>query len=227
MSDLHELNRIAAGGRSSSTVSTSANKVLRNTYSLLGLTLLFSAFTAFAGMAMGLGHGAALVMMIAAIGILWFVLPRSINSSMGLVWTFVFTGLLGGSLAPMLSLYVGAGMGGLVLQALGGTAVIFFGLSAYALVTRKDFSFMGGILFVGLLVALVAMLANIFLHIPMLSVVISSVVILIMSGYILFDTSRIIHGGETNYIRATVSLYLNIFNIFVHLLSILGIMNDD
>ncbi|AJQ95784.1 Bax inhibitor-1/YccA family protein [Gynuella sunshinyii] len=227
MSDLQELNSIASGNRSATSVSASSNKVLRNTYSLLALTLLFSAFTAFAGMAMGIGQGASLVMMLGAIGILWFVLPRSINSGMGLVWTFVFTGLMGASLAPMLSYYVGAGMGGLVLQALGGTAVIFFALSAYALVTKRDFSFLGGILFIGLLVVLVAALANIFLAIPAMQLMVSSAVILIMSGYILYDTSRIIHGGETNYISATIGLYLNIYNIFVHLLSILGIMNDD
>ncbi|WP_428239485.1 Bax inhibitor-1/YccA family protein [Gynuella sp.] len=227
MSDLQELNSIASGNRSTASVSTSANKVLRNTYSLLALTLLFSAFTAFAGMAMGLGQGASLVMMLGAIGILWFVLPRSINSSMGLVWTFVFTGLMGASLAPMLSYYIGAGMGGLVLQALAGTAVIFFALSAYALISKRDFSFLGGILFVGLLVVLVAALANIFFAIPAMQLMVSGAVILIMSGYILFDTSRIIHGGETNYISATISLYLNIYNIFVHLLSILGVMNDD
>jgi modulator of FtsH protease len=206
---------------------TQTNKVLRNTYALLSMTLLFSAFTAGIAMMVGLSQGVALIMMFAAIGIMWFVLPRSINSGMGIVWTFVLTGLLGASLAPMLSAYVAAGMGGLVLQALAGTAIIFFSLSGYALVTRKDFSFMGGILFVGLMVVLVAMLANIFLQIPLLSMVMSGVIILIMSGLILFDTSRIIHGGETNYVRATVSLYMNVFNIFIHLLHLLGVMNDD
>ena len=115
----------------------------------------------------------------------------------------------------------------LVMQSLGGTALIFFGLSAYALQSKRDFSFMGGFLFAGLGVAIVAMLANFWLHIPLLSVTISAVVVMVMSGLILFDTSRIIHGGETNYIRATVALYLNIYNVFVHLLSLLGVFGGD
>jgi modulator of FtsH protease len=120
-----------------------------------------------------------------------------------------------------------AGGPALVMQALGGTAVVFFGLSAYALTSRKDFSYMGGFLMVGLLVAVVAMIANIFLAIPALSLTISAAVVMIMSGLILFDTSRIINGGETNYIRATVSLYLSIYNLFIHLLSLLSIFNSD
>jgi modulator of FtsH protease len=203
------------------------NKVLRNTYALLAMTLLFSAVTAGVAMAMGIGQGTAMIMMFAAIGIVWFVLPKTVNSPMGLVWTFAFTGLLGASLAPLLSFYLASGMGGLVMQALGGTAFIFFALSAYALTTRKDFSFMGGMLFIGLLVVLAAVLLNLFLGIPALSMAVSGAIILLMSGFILFDTSRIIHGGETNYISATVSLYLNIYNIFIHLLSLLGVMNDD
>lgn len=220
-----EFRDIQSTVSSSGVIST--NKVLRNTYALLSLTLLFSAFTAGGAMMLGLSQGAAMIMMFAAIGIMWFVLPRSINSGMGIVWTFVLTGLLGASLAPMLNAYIAAGAGGLVLQALAGTAIIFLSLSGYALVSRKDFSFLGGILFVGLMVVLVAMLANIFLQIPLLSMVMSGVIILIMSGLILFDTSRIINGGETNYVRATVSLYMNIFNIFVHLLHLLGVMSDD
>ena len=141
---------------------------------------------------------------------------------------FGFAGAMGASLGPLLSMYAGLANGpALIMQALAGTALIFFSLSAYVLTTRKDFSFMGGFLMIGLIVVLVAALANIFLAIPALSLTISAVVILIMSGLILFDTSRIINGGETNYIRATVSLYLNVFNIFVHLLSLLGIMGGD
>jgi modulator of FtsH protease len=128
----------------------------------------------------------------------------------------------------MLSYYLAMANGPqIVFQALAGTALIFFTLSGYVLTTRKDFSFMGGFLMVGLVIAVVASIANIFLGIPALSLAISSAIILVMSGLILFDTSRIINGGETNYIRATLSLYLNVFNIFVHLLSILGVMNDD
>lgn len=206
----------------------STHKVLKNTYALLGMTLLFSAFTAYIAMAIGISSMTALLLSIAAIAILWFALPRTIDSSMGLVWTFVFTGLLGASLGPMLTYYLAIPSGAaMVAQALGGTAFIFFALSAYALFTKKDFSFLGGMLMVGLLVALVAMIANLFLQMPILQLTISSAVILIMSGFILFDTSRIIHGGETNYVRATVSMYLNLYNIFVHLLSILGIMGSD
>ena len=133
-----------------------------------------------------------------------------------------FTGLLGASLGPMLNSYLALPNGAsLVMQALGGTAVVFFGLSGYALTTRKDFSFLGGFLFVGLLVIVVASLANIFFQIPAVSLAISAAAVLIMSGLILFDTSRIINGGETNYIRATVSLYLNIYNLFIHMLHLL------
>ena len=135
---------------------------------------------------------------------------------------------MGASLGPMLSYYLSMPNGpSLVLQALGGTAVVFFGLSAYALTTRKDFSFMGGFLMVGLIVALVAMIANIFLAIPALSLTISAAVVMIMSGLILFDTSRIVNGGETNYIRATVSLYLNVYNLFIHLLHLLTALGGD
>jgi modulator of FtsH protease len=137
---------------------------------------------------------------------------------------------MGASLGPMLSFYLAMENGpSMVLQALGGTALIFFSLSAYALTSKKDFSYLGGFLMTGLIVAVVAMIANIFLAIPLLSVTISAVVVMIMSGLILFDTSRIIQGGETNYIRATVGLYLSIFNIFVHLLHLLAVFTggDD
>jgi modulator of FtsH protease len=156
------------------------------------------------------------------------VVHRTADKASGLGYIFVFTGLMGLSLGPMLSYYLSMPAGPqLVMEALGGTAIIFFSLSGYALVTRKDFSFMGGFLFVGLIIAVIASIANIFLAIPALHLAVSSAIILIMSGLILFDTSRIIHGGETNYIRATVSLYLNIYNIFVHLLALLGVMGDD
>jgi modulator of FtsH protease len=203
------------------------NKVLRNTYMLLGMTLLFSAMTAGVSMAMGLGHGAALILMLVGFGLL-FVVNRTADSSKGLIAIFAFTGVMGASLGPMLNYYLAMPSGpGLVLQALGGTALVFFGLSAYALTTRKDFSFMGGFLMVGLLVAVVAMIANIFLAIPALSLTISAAVVMIMSCLILWDTSRIVHGGETNYIRATVSLYLNIYNLFIHLLHLLTALGGD
>ena len=203
----------------------STNKVLKNTYMLLGITLLFSAITAGISMAMGLGHGAALVLSLVGFGLL-FVVHRTADSSKGLIAIFAFTGVMGASIGPMLNYYLAMPNGpALVMQALGGTAVVFFGLSAYALTTRKDFSYMGGFLMVGLLVAVVAMIANIFLAIPALSLTISAAVVMIMSGLILFDTSRIINGGETNYIRATVSLYLNIYNLFIHMLHLLSALS--
>ncbi|MEE4249600.1 MAG: Bax inhibitor-1/YccA family protein, partial [Alcanivoracaceae bacterium] len=199
----------------------STNKVLRNTYMLLGMTLLFSAMTAGVSMVMGLPQGAALILSLVGFGLL-FVVNRTADSSKGLVAIFAFTGVMGAALGPMLNFYLAMPGGpALVLQALAGTAVVFFGLSAYALTTRKDFSFMGGFLMIGLIVAVIAMIANIFLAIPALSLTISAAVIMIMSGLILFDTSRIINGGETNYIRATVSLYLNIYNLFIHILHLL------
>ncbi|MBW8192432.1 Bax inhibitor-1/YccA family protein [Neiella marina] len=205
----------------------SINKMVRNTYSLLGMTLLFSTVTAGVSMAMNLSHMVALVMMLAAFGLL-FVVNKKADTASGLGWIFAFTGLMGASLGPMLNAYAALPNGpSLIMQALGGTALIFFALSAYAMTSKKDFSFMGGFLMVGLVVAIIASIANIFLQIPAMSLAISAGMVLIMSGLILFDTSRIINGGETNYIRATVSLYLNIFNLFVHLLHLLGVMNDD
>jgi len=203
------------------------NKVLKNTYMLLSMTLAFSAVTASVSMAMNLSHMTALVMMLAAFGLM-FVVNKKADSASGIYWIFGFTGLMGASLGPMLNAYAAMPGGpAMIMQALGGTALIFFALSGYALTSKKDFSFMGGFLMTGLIVVLVAMVANFFFQIPALSLAISAGVIMIMSGLILFDTSRIINGGERNYIRATVSLYLNIYNIFVHLLSLLGVLGSD
>ena len=203
------------------------NKVLKNTYMLLSMTLAFSAVTAGISMAMNLPHGAALIMMLIAFGLM-FVVNKKADSASGIYWIFAFTGLMGASLGPMLSAYAAMPGGSvLIMQALGGTALIFFALSGYALTSKKDFSFLGGFLMVVLIVVLVASLANIFFQIPALSLAVSAAVIMIMSGLILFDTSRIINGGERNYIRATVSLYLNIYNIFVHLLHLLGVFGGD
>ncbi len=205
----------------------STNKVLKNTYMLLGLTLLFSAVTAGVSMAVGLSHGAGLILSLVGFGLL-FVVNRTADTSKGLLAIFGFTGVMGAAIGPMLNHYLAMPGGpALVMQALGGTALVFFGLSAYALTTRKDFSFMGGFLMVGLLVAVVAMIANIFLAIPALSLTISAAVVMIMSGLILFDTSRIINGGETNYIRATMALYLNIYNLFIHMLHLLTALGGD
>ena len=223
MQDKGLYNMNAAGIESA----LSTNKVLKNTYMLLGMTLVFSTITAGASMAMGLGQGAALILMLVGFGLL-FVVNRTADSSKGIIAIFAFTGVMGASIGPMISYYLAMPGGpALVMQALGGTALVFFGLSAYALTTRKDFSYMGGFLMVGLLVAVVAMIANIFLAIPALSLTISAAVVMIMSGLILFDTSRIINGGETNYIRATVSLYLDIYNLFIHLLHLLTALGGD
>jgi modulator of FtsH protease len=204
------------------------NKVLRNTYMLLSMTLLFSAFTAVISMAIGLPAGASLIMSLAAIGIVWFVLPRTYNSSMGIVWTFVFAGLLGAGLGPMLTSYLALPSGpSIVAQALAGTAIVTFSLSFYALTTKKDFSFLGGFLMVGMILVVVAMIASWFLPIPGLQIAISAGVVLLMSLMILFDTSRIINGGETNYVRATVSLYLDIYNLFIHLLHLVSVLTGD
>jgi len=208
--------------------SATKNKVLRDTYKLLSFTLLFSALMAGVSMAIALPPMTSMIASLGAIGLIWFVLPRTANSSAGIFVVFGFTGLLGLGLGPMLHMYLSMPGGSqIIMTAMGGTGVIFLGLSAYALTTKKDFSFLGGMLFAGMIVILVAALANIFLAMPALQLAISGAVILIMSGFILFDTGRIVNGGETNYIMATASLYLNIYNIFVSLLQILGIFNNE
>lgn len=204
------------------------NKILKNTYALLAMTLLFSALTAGVSIVMNPPHFTGLVTSILALLLLWFVLPRTANSAMGLAVVFGVTGLLGFGLGPLLNAYLNTANGGqIIMTALGGTGIIFMALSAYALTTKRDFSFMGGMLMVGMIVVVIAAIANIFLAMPALSLTISAVVILLMSGFILYDTGRIVNGGETNYILATVSLYLSIYNIFVSLLQLLGIFGGD
>ncbi|MBE3663762.1 BAX inhibitor protein [Vibrio navarrensis] len=204
------------------------NKVLKNTYFLLSMTLVTSAIAAMATMAIGISPIVALVMQLAAIGILFFALPRSINSSMGIVWTFVFTTLMGGALGPMLTYYASIPSGPTIIaQALGLTGMVFLGLSAYTITSKKDFSFMRNFLMAGLIIVIVAAIINIFVGSTLGQLVISSVSALVFSGFILYDTSRIVRGEETNYVSATISMYLNILNLFTSLLSILGIMNDD
>lgn len=203
------------------------NKLLKNTYILLSMTLLFSTVTAGGAMLLNIGSGTALILSLLSFGLLFWV-HKVADSAQGLIAVFAFTGCLGAALGPMLSRYLALENGSLlVMQALGGTASIFLALSAYALTTRKNFSYMGGFLFTGLVLALVAGLANLFLQIPLLSLGLSAVIVLVMSGFILFDTSRIIYGGETNYIRATVSLYLSIYNLFTSLLHLLGATSGD
>lgn len=206
----------------------SSNKVLKNTYLLLSATLGFSALMAVVSMAIGVPPIAYLVAVIAAMVLGIFVLPRTANSTSGIGVIFLITGLLGFGLGSILSMYLALPNGPQVIAtAFAGTGIIFLGLSGYALTTKRDFSFMGGFLFAGMMVVVLAMIANIFLQMPALALAVSGGIILIMSGFILFDTSRIIQGGETNYIMATYGLYLSIFNIFISLLQILGIMGGD
>jgi modulator of FtsH protease len=187
------------------------------------MTLFFSAICATASMAMQVVLGTGFMMLLGGFG-MTFVVRATANSSKGLVAVFVFAGLMGAALGPTINVYLLAYANGsaIVAQALGGTALIFLSLSGYALTSGKNFNFLGGFIFTGMMVVIVAMIANIFLQIPAFSLAISSAVILLMSGFILFDTSRIVNGGERNYIMATISLYLSIFNIFVHLLHLLG-----
>ncbi len=205
----------------------STNKVLRNTYALLSVTLIFSAFMAMVSTMMNIGYGASLACSFGALALIWFVLPRTANSGAGIAVVFAFTGLLGFGLGPILNHYLSMANGGeLIATSMGGTAIIFLALSGYALTTQRDFSFLGGFLFAGLIVVLLAALAGIFLQMPGLWLAINAAVILIFSGFILFDTSRIINGGETNYILATTGIFLSIYNIFTSLLHLLGFAND-
>ncbi|KOR27500.1 membrane protein, partial [Achromatium sp. WMS1] len=192
------------------------NKLIKNTYTLLAMTLLFSAGTATLSMSMNVPSWTYLASMIVALVLIWFVLPRTDRSVAGVGVVFAVTGLLGFGLGPLLNAYASLPNGSqIIATAMGGTGLIFLSLSAYALISRTDFSFLGGFLFTSLIVVLIAMIANIFLAIPIMSLTISGVVILLMSGYILYDTSAMIHGGETNYLHATINLYLDILNIFV------------
>ncbi len=204
------------------------NKLIRNTYTLLSMTLLFSAVTAGASVLLRMPPMTYLLGLGGAFLLMWLVLPRTANSAAGLGVVFAITGLLGFALGPILSMYLSLPNGPqIVATALGGTGVIFLGLSGYALTTRRDFSFLGGFLFVGLLVVFGAALLNIFLAIPAMSLALSAAIVMLMSGFILFDTSRMIHGGMNNYILATVQLYMNIFNLFISLLHLLGFASDD
>lgn len=202
------------------------NKLIRNTYTLLSMTLLFSAVTAGLSMFMNMGPMTYLVSIGVAMLLAFFVLPRTANSAAGIGVVFAITGLFGFALGPILNMYLALSNGSeLIGMAMGGTGVIFLTLSGYALTTRKNFSFMGGFLITGMVVVLIAALANIFLAIPALSLGLSAVIIMIMSGFILYDTSRMIHEPHGNYLMMTVSLYLNIFNIFINLLHLLAALS--
>lgn len=213
---------VRSGARGESVLST--NSVLRNTYLLLSCTLLFSAFTAWVAVITYAPPLNPLFMIIGMFGLLFFVRATS-NSAFGLFAVFAFTGFMGYTLGPVLSLYIHTFSNGseLVMTALGGTGVIFMGLSAYAMSAKQDFNYLSGFLLSGMLVVFFAIILSLFFHSTALEVMISGGIILLMSGYILFDTSRIIKGGERNYINATVDLYLNIYNLFINLLRILAI----
>lgn len=218
--------------QTAATSSLEVNKVLRNTYLLLSMTLVFSAVTAGIAMALNLGQGIGLLLTLAGIGLIWFVLPKTANSSTGLVVVFAFAGLIGAGLGPILNHYLGMTNGpSIVAQALGGTAITFLGLSGYTLVSRKDFSFLHAFVATGVIIMIVAMLALfgaslLGFDVSAASLVFSAAVILLMSAIILYQTSAIIHGGETNYLMATTTLYLSIINIFTSLLHLLGASND-
>lgn len=202
-------------------IAVETNKVLRNTYMLLGLTLLFSAAMAGVAMVMNAPPLNIFILLIGMYGLMFLTIATR-NSAMGLVSIFAFTGFMGFTLGPVLNFYLTAFSNGgeIIMTALGATGIIFFGLSGYVMTSKKDFSYLGGFLFVGIMCALLAMIANFFFQLPMLHLAISAAFVLISSGMILFQTSLIINGGERNYILATVNLFVALFNLFVSLLHI-------
>lgn len=200
-----------------------ANKVLRNTYALLALTLIFSAAVAGAGMALNAPHPGLILTLVGYFGLL-FAVEKTKNSGWGLVWVFALTGFMGYTIGPILNAYIGAFANGgeIVMTALGGTGAIFLGLSGYALISGRRFNQWAGALFVGILVAFLLGIGAILFQIPALSLAVSAMFVLLMSGLILYQTGEIVHGGETNYIGATVTLFVSIYNLFLSLLHLLG-----
>ena len=218
--------RIVAG-QQSTPIAADTRRVLRNTYALLSMTLLFSAGVAAASVALGLPGPGLFGMLIGSFGLL-FLVHKLRDSAWSLPAVFGFTGFLGWALAPALTATLAqAGGGQVVALALGATGATFLGLSAFALTSRRDFSFMGGFLFAGMVIALIAGLAAIFLQIPALGLAVSAMVALLSAGLILVETSRIVNGGERNYVLATVGLYLSIFNLFSSLLALFGMGGDE
>lgn len=225
MSTEHTLNHSAALPGARSEIST--NRVLRNTYALLAATLFFSAGVTALSAAWKLPHPGIVLTLVGFFGLL-YATTKLRNSGWGLAAVFALTGFMGYTLGPIVGHYLAMPNGHqVVMMAMGGTAAIFVGLSAYALTTRKDFSFMGGFLLAGILVAFLAGLGAIFFEVPALSLTVSAAFVLLMGGLILFETSRIVHGGETNYIMATVSLYVSIYNLFSSLLALIGFGSSD
>ncbi|MBI2792921.1 MAG: Bax inhibitor-1/YccA family protein [Gammaproteobacteria bacterium] len=203
------------------------NSVIRNTYILLGLSLGFSALTAYVAMITN-AKPLGLITLVIYFGLI-FLINATRNSSLGIVSVFVFTGFLGYTLGPLLNFYLYTFVNGkqLIFTALGGTGIIFFALSGYALTTRKDFSYLGGFLLAGMMVLMLCIVAQIFFPMPMLQLATSAGFMLFSAGIILFETSQIIHGGERNYIMATVSIYVALYNMFISLLQILSFFSGQ
>ena len=214
--------------RQTQTQVAATNKVLRNTYGLLAMTLLFSAITAGAAVALGVQQMNILVFFIGAYGLM-FLVHKTANSALGLLATFAFTGFMGFTLGPILSAYLTLSNGPeLIMTALGMTGLTFLGLSAVALITRKDFSFLANFMMAGAIVLILAMVAALIFNIPSLSLMVSAGFVLFSSAAILYQTSEIVHrAGETNYILATITLYVSIYNLFISLLSLLGVVSQD
>ena len=213
--------------RDASSSALGARRVLRNTYALLAMTLLFSAGVAATSAALKLPSPGIVLMLVGSFGLL-FAIHKLQNSGWALPAVFALTGFLGYTLGPVLARQLALPGGAQVITlALGATGAAFLALSAWVLTTRRDFSFMGGFLFAGMVIALLAGLGAIFLQMPALALAVSAMVALLSAGLILFETSRIVNGGESNYVLATVGLYLSIFNLFTSLLSLFGIGGSD
>ena len=217
-------SRIVVNSQEESLLST--HKVLRNTYFLLGLTMAFSAVVAYISMSLNLPYPNLIVLLVGFYGLL-FVTNRLANSAWGILAAFAFTGFMGYNLGPILNIYVARGMEDLIMLAFAGTAIVFFACSAYVLTTKKDMSFLSTAIFSLFIVLLLGIVASFFFQIPALAVGISALFVVFSTMTILYETSNIIHGGETNYIRATVSIYVSIYNLFISLLRLLSIFSSD
>ena len=217
-------SRIVVNSQEESLLST--HKVLRNTYFLLGLTMAFSAVVAYISMSLNLPYPNLIVLLVGFYGLL-FVTNRLANSAWGILAAFAFTGFMGYTIGPILNMYVARGMEVLIMLAFAGTAIVFFACSAYVLTTKKDMSFLSTAIFSLFIVLLLGIVASFFFQIPALAVGISALFVVFSTMTILYETSNIIHGGETNYIRATVSIYVSIYNLFISLLRLLSIFSSD
>ena len=217
-------SRIVVNSQEESLLST--HKVLRNTNFLLGLTMAFSAVVAYISMSLNLPYPNLIVLLVGFYGLL-FVTNRLANSAWGILAAFAFTGFMGYTIGPILNIYVARGMEDLIMLAFAGTAIVFFACSAYVLTTKKDMSFLSTAIFSLFIVLLLGIVASFFFQIPALAVGISALFVVFSTMTILYETSNIIHGGETNYIRATVSIYVSIYNLFISLLRLLSIFSSD